>query len=253
MVGLGFFGGRPADAPSAGVGDPEHVKQICSIKGNADGTRGDCRVGLSSWAGAARFKPPCDLGAGGRAPGRGRGLAGWGGDRAGLPAHDGHDGYARRSHAREISVQELMLTDMKNAALAFAVQGACLGLALGLAGGLARGSARSGAAAGLAGAVLGGALALGASAALQPVYYRNVQLDQIEQGLTVPMLVHGGIWGTAGVVGGLAFGLGLGRGRAAIVRAAVGGLAGVLLAAFVFEATAAMAFPNAATTRLPSR
>jgi hypothetical protein len=147
------------------------------------------------------------------------------------------------------SAEELMQTDMKNAALAFTVQGAFLGLALGLAGGLARGSARSGAAAGLAGAVLGGALALGASAALQPVYYQNVQLDQVEQGLTVPMLVHGGIWGAAGLAGGLAFGLGLGRGRSSIVRAAVGGLVGVLLAAFLFEATAAMAFPKAATTR----
>ena len=147
------------------------------------------------------------------------------------------------------SAQEVMRTDVKNAALAFAVQGACLGLALGLAGGLARGSVRSGAAAGLAGAVLGGALALGASAVLQPVYYRNVQLDRVEQGLTVPMLVHGGIWGAAGLAGGLAFGLGLGRGRSSIARAAVGGLVGVLLAAFVFEATAAMAFPKAATTR----
>jgi hypothetical protein len=147
------------------------------------------------------------------------------------------------------SEQELKRTDMNNAALAFAVQGACLGMALGLAGGLARGSARSGAAAGLAGAVLAGALALGASAVLQPVYYRNVQLDQVEQGLTVPMLVHGGIWGAAGLAGGLAFGLGLGRGRSSIARAAVGGLVGVLLAAFVFEATAAMAFPKAATTR----
>ena len=119
----------------------------------------------------------------------------------------------------------------------------------GAGGRSARGSARSGAAAGLAGAVLGGALALGASAALQPVYYRNVQLDQVEQDLTVPMLVHGGIWGAAGLAGGLAFGLGLGRGRSSIARAAVGGLVGVLLAAFLFEATAAMAFPNAATTR----
>jgi hypothetical protein len=147
------------------------------------------------------------------------------------------------------SAQEMTRTDVKNAALAFAVQGACLGLALGLAGGLGRGSARSGVAAGLAGAVLGAALALGASAVLQPVYYANVQLDQVEQGLAVPMLVHGGIWGAAGLAGGVAFGLGLGRGRSSIARAAIGGLVGVLLAAFVFEATAAMAFPKAATTR----
>jgi hypothetical protein len=144
---------------------------------------------------------------------------------------------------------EVVRTDIKNAALAFAVQGACLGLALGLAGGLARCSARAGAAAGAAGAVLGGALALGASVALQPVYYQSLQLDRVDQGLSVPMLVHGGIWGAAGLAGGLAFGLGLGRGRSSIARAAAGGLVGALLAALVFEATAALAFPKAATTR----
>jgi len=147
------------------------------------------------------------------------------------------------------SAQELTRTDVKNAALAFAVQGACLGLALGLAGGLARGSARAGAAAGLAGAVLGAALALGTSAALQPVYYQNVQLDQVDQGLAVPMLVHGCIWGAAGMAGGFAFALGLRGGRASIARAAAGGLVGALLAAFLFEVAAAMAFPKAATTR----
>jgi hypothetical protein len=147
------------------------------------------------------------------------------------------------------SAEEVTRTDVKNAALAFAVQGACLGLALGLAGGLARGSARAGAAAGAAGAVLGAALALGASAVFQPVYYRNLQLDRVEQGLTVPMLVHGGIWGAAGLAAGLAYGLGMGGGRSSIARAAAGGLVGALLAAAVFEVTAAMAFPKAATTR----
>ncbi len=145
--------------------------------------------------------------------------------------------------------QEVKRTEVKNAALAFAVQGACLGLALGLAGGLAQGSARAGAAAGLAGTILGGALALGASVAMQPVYYRNLQLDQIDQGLGVPMLVHGGIWGAAGLAAGFAFGLGLGGGRSSIARTAAGGLLGALLAAFLFEATGAMAFPKAATTR----
>ena len=121
---------------------------------------------------------------------------------------------------------EVVRTDVKNAALAFAVQGACLGLVLGLAGGLARGSARTGAAAGLAGAVLGAALALGASAALQQVYYRNLQLDQVDQDLVVPMLVHGGIWGAAGLAGGWAFGMGLWGGWSSTIRAAIGGLAG---------------------------
>lgn len=147
------------------------------------------------------------------------------------------------------SVQEWTRADVRNAALAFAVQGACLGLMLGLAGGLGRGSARAGASAGLAGAVLGGALALGASMALQPVYYGNIQPDRVEQGLGVPMLVHGGIWGVVGLAAGAAFGLGRGGPRSSIVRAAVGGLLGGLLAAVLFEPTAAMWFPEAKTTR----
>src|SRR5262249_61131580 len=54
------------------------------------------------------------------------------------------------------SAQEVMRTDVKNAALAFVVQGTCLGLALGLAGGLGRGSARAGGAAGVVGGGVGG-------------------------------------------------------------------------------------------------
>jgi hypothetical protein len=47
----------------------------------------------------------------------------------------------------------------------------------------------------------------------------------------------------------LAFGLGLRGGPSSIARAAAGGLVGAVLAAFLFEVTAAMAFPKAATTR----
>jgi hypothetical protein len=144
---------------------------------------------------------------------------------------------------------DVLRTDKLNASLAFAELGACLGLALGLAGGLARGAPRAGIVAGLAGALLGAALALGASVVLQPVYYGSLQLDQVDQGLVVPMMVHGGIWGAAGLAGGLAFGLGL-RGKwSSIAWAAAGGLVGALLAAFLFDVTAAMAFPKAATTR----
>lgn len=151
------------------------------------------------------------------------------------------------------TVEEVVRTDVKNATLAFVVQGACLGLAMGLAGGLARHSAGAGIGAGVAGGILGAALAFGASAALQPVYYSNRELDRVDPGLTVPMLVHGGIWGAVGLAGGLAFGLGRGGGPSSIARTAVGGLIGGVLAACLFEATAAMAFPEAATTRPLSR
>jgi hypothetical protein len=144
---------------------------------------------------------------------------------------------------------EQVKADTKNATLAFAVQAVCLGVALGVAGGLARGSIVGGVLAGLAGAVLGGALALVAAAALQPIYYRNVQLDQVEQSLVVPLLVHGVIWGVAGAAGGLALGLGLNGRWNLIARLAAGGLVGALLAAFAFEVAGAMLFPEAKTTR----
>src|SRR5262249_44516803 len=79
--GVGSPGARPADGRWGGGDAPEPVKKTGSIKGNAEGARGDCGVGRSSGAGAARLKSPGDLGAGCRAPGRGCGLAGGGGDR----------------------------------------------------------------------------------------------------------------------------------------------------------------------------
>jgi hypothetical protein len=145
--------------------------------------------------------------------------------------------------------EEQVAADTKNAALAFVVQAVCLGIALGVAGGLARRGVARGAAAGLAGAALGGALALAAAALLQPTYYRNIQLDQIEQNLTVPLLVHGAIWGVTGLAGGLAFGLGLKGGWRLIARSAAGGVGGAVLAAFAFEVAGAMLFPEAKTTR----
>ena len=115
------------------------------------------------------------------------------------------------------SAQEVMRTDVKNAALAFAVQGACLRGALGLAGGLARGVRRGpGQRPDSSVRYSDGALALGASAAVQPVLYRNVQLDQVDQGLAVPMLVHGGIWGGDRTGGG--FGVRAGAAGWAVVH-----------------------------------
>jgi hypothetical protein len=140
--------------------------------------------------------------------------------------------------------------------------GASLGLTLGLAGGLARRSPRQGAIAGLAGLVVGGVLGTSASMAMVPVYQAHRDADPLSTDLTVPMLVHGGIWILAGAAAGLGFGLGLGGGRGQLVGAIAGGLIGAALGTLAFEVIGAAAFPldkthmpvsASATSRLASR
>jgi len=137
----------------------------------------------------------------------------------------------------------------RNSVLAFGLLGATLGLALGMAGGLARGSwpdASRGALVGLsAGAVAGAA----ATPALVPIYFRTIIEDPLASGLTVPLLVHGGIWAAVGAAGGLALGIGSGARRAHLMKIVLGGLVGGLLGAVVYEMLGAFAFPMAATTK----
>jgi hypothetical protein len=91
------------------------------------------------------------------------------------------------------------------------------------------------------------ALGLGASLALQPLYYQSLQLDRIEQDLTMPALVHAGIWAAVAAPAGMAFGLGLGGRRVRIARAALGGLLGAVVAAVAYEVLGELAFPQAKT------
>ncbi|QDV34258.1 hypothetical protein [Tautonia plasticadhaerens] len=146
--------------------------------------------------------------------------------------------------------------------LSSGVLGGALGLCLGLGGGLARRSARQGAIAGAVGLVVGGAVGTAGSMALAPVYQAHRDAEPLSTDLTVPMLVHGGIWTLVGAAGGLAFGLGLGAGRGDLVAAVVGGLIGAALGTLAFEALGAAAFPldkthmpvsASGTSRLASR
>jgi hypothetical protein len=140
--------------------------------------------------------------------------------------------------------------DSKNATLAFAVLGGLLGIALGMVGGLARQSARAGAVAAAAGLVLGGVLGAVASWALLPVYFHALAVAQeaLSRDLTLPLLVHGGIWAACGLAGGVAFGIGLGGGRAVVVKAGFGGLLGAILGAALYELIGASVFPAQKTT-----
>jgi hypothetical protein len=128
--------------------------------------------------------------------------------------------------------------------LTYGLQGAILGLMLGLAGGLAR---RSPAAA--VGAVVLGVGAAGSAGALAarvliPVFFRNV--DDQAADLTLPLLVHGGLWCPIGAAAGLALGFGRG-GWVCGARAALGGLLGAVVGTMVYEAGGALLFPLAKT------
>ncbi len=98
--------------------------------------------------------------------------------------------------------------------------------------------------------MLGSLLAAGASLGLLPLYFRALDQDQegLSRDLTLPLVVHAGIWAAAGLAGGLAFGIGLGGGRDRLIKAAIGGLLGAALGAALYEMCGAMAFPGDRTT-----
>ena len=145
---------------------------------------------------------------------------------------------------------EIADTHAKNAILAFSAFGAILGLTFGFAGGLARSSVRAAVRAAIIGMVLGLVTAAAFSLVLLPVYNRiqDMYEEKASIDLTVPLLIHGGIWAAIGGSAGLAFGIGLG-GRYPIARGLLGGLIGAALGAVVYEITGALAFPLASTVK----
>jgi hypothetical protein len=153
---------------------------------------------------------------------------------------------AAATHERFRRVQQ---ATTQRATAAYGALGAALGLALGLAGGVARRSATMGLMAAVLGFALGGAAGAGATQGLLPIYFhaQMTSEDHLATNMTLPLLVHGGIWTTAGLAAGLALGLGLGGwGRAA--RAAIGGALGAVFGTFLYELAGAIAFPTAATS-----
>src|SRR4051794_17953509 len=100
----------------------------------------------------------------------------------------------------------------KNSALSFALLGGCMGLVFGLAGGLARGSGRAALAAGLIGLLVGAVLGAVLPLALVGPYIRMQHVRNSDD-LLYPLAMHSLFWGSLGAVGGLAFGIGMGRGH----------------------------------------
>ncbi len=147
------------------------------------------------------------------------------------------------------TTEESTKSDSRNAALAYGIVGAVFGLAMGVAGGLARASVKSAILAGVAGALLGAPLSAGTAIALQPLYYKSLDADPTEQSLMLPLLVHAGIWMTAGAVAGLAFALGLSGRKDHILRGLIGGLIGAVVAAVAYEVVGTFLSSEAETIR----
>ena len=143
--------------------------------------------------------------------------------------------------------RQLAIATTNNAAAAFGLLGAALGVTLGVAGGWVRRSRGAAVGAGLVGLVLGGGAGVLASFGLMPVYSEHKDPSGTDLGQAI--LFHGGLWGSLGLAGGLAFGLGRhGMRPGPVLVAAVGGLVGALVGTFVFEVVGALGFPFARTT-----
>jgi hypothetical protein len=136
---------------------------------------------------------------------------------------------------------------LKEAALWYGIQGAVLGMTLGLAGGWLRRSSPRAICAGLLGLVLGGLLAGGSAYKVVPLL-RDSWFEATQEDLGTTIQTHLCGWLPAGLVGGLAYGLGLGGFRRTL-GAVLGGILGAALGTVIHESVVGHLFPLMATTR----
>jgi hypothetical protein len=134
----------------------------------------------------------------------------------------------------------------RTAMVSYGLLGGLLGLGLGLAGGLARRSWGRGVMGGAVGLLVGGAAGAVLSSKLVPLFFDAAEAGgaSFADDLTYPMLIHLGLWVSAGVAGGLGLAIGMGswsRGMLAVL----GGAAGAALGTALYEFGSALAFPMA--------
>lgn len=141
--------------------------------------------------------------------------------------------------------EDVNATVAKNAILTFAILGIALGATLGAAGGLIRRTPLRAVFAAVAGAVLGGLAGWLASVLFLPLFFRRLVPDPND--LTLPALIHGGIWSAIGAMSGLAFGFGTGSGRR-MLNAASGAFLGAVIATILYEVIGVAAFPASQST-----
>jgi len=133
---------------------------------------------------------------------------------------------------------------VQSATWTFAALGAVMGMTMGLAGGLARRAVLASVGAAIGGLLLGTAATTSLALVLVPNFFKSH--DPQSTDLVLPLLTHGAIWGAAGAVGGLAFGLGLG-GKGRWKATLTGGLLGAAGATVVYEIVGAIAFASSKT------
>jgi hypothetical protein len=144
------------------------------------------------------------------------------------------------------NLQTIAVADSRNSAVTFGTMGGVLGLVLGVAGGLSRRSIKSATLAGILGLFLGTALGVALPLVLI-VPFRRMQVLRNSDDLLVPIGLHAALWGPLGLVGGLAFGIGSGR-PGLILRCMLGGLAGAIVGAIIYDVIGAAVSPLAGTS-----
>jgi hypothetical protein len=161
--------------------------------------------------------------------------------------------YMMGTPIKKVRFEDQTAADYKNALIAFGWLGGLLAAAMGLAGGIARRSVPAALRAAAVGLILGLVSALVASAAFLPIYFHALDLskEELSRDLTIPLLVHAGIWAACGVAGGIALGIGMGGGWPRIAKAALGGLVGAAIAAAAYEMIGAFAFTTRDHTTSP--
>ncbi len=143
--------------------------------------------------------------------------------------------------------REMAKASAKNGAVAFGALGSLLGAAMGLAGGVARRSVIASLVGMLAGLILGALAGALPSFAIMPWYWNHRNDELVMTSLTVPLLIHAGLWSGAGLAAGLAFGMGSGFKGRRLVGVLLAGLAGAVVGTIVYEFLGGLLFPMART------
>lgn len=195
-------------------------------------------------AAASTFSPPRFLMASAMGAGLAAGLLAWALEERGLFEFKAAIGHYNMmgTDIKDVTPETRYAALLKTAILTFGTLGAMLGTALGFAGG----RARQGLPAGALGLIAGGACGAASAGVLVLIHHRTVSLTDTAE-LLAALLIHGGIFASIGAGAGAALGFGAG-GRGRLLRGLIGGAAGGLLGALIYEIVGAVGFPSDETS-----
>ncbi|MHB1557964.1 MAG: hypothetical protein ACYC61_10830 [Isosphaeraceae bacterium] len=148
--------------------------------------------------------------------------------------------------APQVTPETQTTANVRNAALAFTLQGALLAGFLGAVGGIARRSTAAAIGAGFLGAILGAGLAAGVSLASLRAFSQAL-VNHSDYDMAISILMHGTIWGLTGAAAGLALAIGLGGGPRRLAAGILLGFVGAAIGTLAFDILGAGLFPLAET------